>query len=137
MSGVLTTMFTPSGSTITFAFADYEDAFDHVQSMVRMARNLPKKQFASLLPRMRDQILLNFSRWLTDGKMSEAARKVFVQLCARQERTADTNDIRLITAFQAADALTAAAVDGRLEAWPDFEARLSELKVLMMEDSCS
>lgn len=117
-------------SVVTLAFVDYEDAFDSIETMVKMARNVPREKVPSLLPRLRDQVLLNFARWLTDGRFSDATRDVFIQLCARKERSTTATDMRLITAFGCADALTAAAVDGDSQAWPDFDAKLLQFREL-------
>lgn len=109
---------------------DFAEAFDYLETVIRMARQLSASVDPTLIPRLRDQVLLNFARWLTDHQLSPAAEAVFIQLCDRKERSTDTTDVRLITAFTVADAMTSALTDPAC--WPDFDARFDELTNLFV-----
>jgi hypothetical protein len=121
-------------SVLRVGCADISDAFGYIATVVQMGRSVDRAKEPELMPRLRDQVLLNLARYLTDGEFSAAAQEVFTQLCAREERPTDETDVRLIQAWSVADSLTAGAVHNDASAWPDFDQRFEELKRMITEE---
>jgi hypothetical protein len=115
-----------TGDVIRQQVETMAEAFDMIGEMTRLARNLDSAKFPSLLPKLRDQVLMNVARFLTGGEFSDATREVYIQLAAKSERSTTTRSVELVAGFLAADALDAAIADPAR--WPEFDAVSDDLK---------
>ena len=131
MSETVLTFNFQSQTVVALEVEDLPAALDHLSQMVRMARGLDRARFPSVLPQLRDSLLLNLARYFTAGRFSDAAQDAFTQLAVRAARSTSTRDALMIAGFGITDALDAAIADP--ERWPDFDSKFEEMKQLLTE----